>query len=82
MLAFKAVPIVRILQSVVAILIDIATLTKIKEFYYKRNEVIVYRSVRIFLQREWIVHRNQTVRKYMNKELKLLSIVRRKKQDM
>lgn len=56
-----------------------ATLTKIKELYHKSNGVIGYRNMRIFLKREGVIHSNLTVHKYMNKELKLLSIVRRKK---
>lgn len=56
-----------------------ATFTKIKEIYHKSNGVIVYRNMNVFLKRDGFIHSNSTFHKYMNKELKLLSIVRRKK---
>jgi len=56
-----------------------ATLASIKDTYHKNNGVIGYRNMRIFLKRNGISYSNVTIHRYMNKELKLHSIVRRKK---
>nr|WP_093426701.1 IS3 family transposase [Hathewaya proteolytica] len=56
-----------------------ATLGKINEIFHKTNGVVGYRIMKIFLQRQGFNYSYQTVHKYMNKELKLHSIIRRKK---
>ncbi|MPM86304.1 IS3 family transposase ISRgn1 [bioreactor metagenome] len=56
-----------------------ATLSCIKEIYHEQNGVIGYRNMCIFLKRKGFSYSKLTVHKYMNNELKLLSIVRRKK---
>ena len=54
-------------------------LTEIKKIYHENNGINGYRSMRVFLERKNIKLSAQTVHKYMNKELKLYSVVRRKK---
>ena len=51
----------------------------IHEIYHEHNGVDGYRSMKVYLERKGIKLSNLTVHKYMNKELKLNSIVRRKK---
>ena len=51
----------------------------IQEIYHEHNGVDGYRSMKVYLERKGIKLSNLTVHKYMNKELKLSSIVRRKK---
>ena len=51
----------------------------IEYYYHKYNGVYGYRFMRIFLKREGILLSSYTVHKYMNKELGLKSVVRRKK---
>ena len=53
----------------------------IQEIYHEHNGVAGYRSMKVYLERKGINLSNLTVHKYMNKELKLNSIVRRKKPD-
>ena len=53
--------------------------TEIKNIYHEHKGVDGYRSMRVFLERKNIKLSAQTVHKYMNKELKLYSVVRRKK---
>lgn len=55
------------------------TIAVIERIYHKHHGVDGYRSMRVFLRRENIELSNPTVHKYMNKELKLYSVVRRKK---
>lgn len=57
------------------------TLNEIKKIYHEHNGVDGYRSMKIYLQRKGICVSNLTVHKYMNCELGLNSIVRRKKPD-
>ena len=52
---------------------------EIKNIYHEHNGVDGYRSMRVFLERKNIKLSAPTVHKYMNKELKLYSVVRRKK---
>jgi putative transposase len=52
---------------------------EIVDIYHKYNGVLGYRSMRIFLGRKNIKLSNITVHKYMNIELGLLAVVRRKK---
>ena len=52
---------------------------KISRIYHENNGVLGYRSVRVFLSRKKIYLSTTTVHKYMNKELGLMSVVRRKK---
>lgn len=56
-----------------------ATLTSIKDIYHEHNGVIGYRSMQVFLKRKGINYSKLTIHKYMNKELNLASIVRRRK---
>ena len=55
------------------------TLETISEIYHKNNGVVGYRNMKVYLERKGIVLSRITVHKYMNKELGLVSIVRRKK---
>lgn len=54
-------------------------LKKIKELYHKYNGVCGHRMIKIYLEREGYNYSKTTVHKFMNKELKLKSTVRRKK---
>ena len=54
---------------------------EISRIYHDLNGVIGYRGMKVFLERENIVLSNTTVHKYMNTEMKLFSITRRKKPD-
>lgn len=54
-------------------------LTEIQDIYHEHKGVDGYRSMRVFLERKNINLSALTVHKYMNKELKLYSIIRRKK---
>ena len=56
-----------------------AVLNTISEIFHKYEGRPGYRCMRIFLARKDIVLSNTTVHKYMNKELKLFSVIRRKK---
>ena len=58
-----------------------AVLKEIENIYHDNNGVVGYRSVKVYLERKDIHLSNLTVHRYMNKELNLLSIVRRKKPD-
>jgi transposase InsO family protein len=51
----------------------------ISRIYHENNGVLGYRSMRVFLSRKKIYLSPATVHKYMNKELKLFSVARRKK---
>jgi len=51
----------------------------ISEIYHNDSGVTGYRTMKIYLERKGIRLSNLTVHKYMNKELGLLSVVRRKK---
>lgn len=52
---------------------------KIKSIYHETGGILGHRSMRIFLSREQIFLSKSTVHKYMNKDLQLYSICRRKK---
>ncbi len=54
-------------------------LTEIKNIYHEHEGVDGYRSIRVFLERKNIYLSGPTVHKYMNTELGLYAIVRRKK---
>lgn len=54
-------------------------LAEIRKIYHDHGGVDGYRSMRVFLERKNIRLSAPTVHKYMNKELGLLAIVRRKK---
>ena len=56
-------------------------LDNIDNIYHEHNGVVGYRSMKVYLERKGIVLSNLTVHKCINKELGLLSIVRRKKPD-
>ena len=56
-----------------------AILNTITEIFHKYEGRPGYRCMRIFLARKEIILSNTTVHKYMNKELKLFSVIRRKK---
>ncbi len=56
-------------------------LTEIERIYHGNNGVVGYRSMKVYLDRKSIHLSNLTVHRYMNKELRLKSIVRRKKHD-
>ena len=58
-----------------------ATLKEIEKIYHKHNGVDGYRSMKVYLDRKGIHISALTVHKYMNRELGLLSIVRRKKPE-
>lgn len=51
---------------------------EIKDIYHKNNGVLGYRSMRVFLNRKKIQLSNTTIHRYMNTELGLISVVRRK----
>ena len=53
-------------------------LEEIQNIYHQHHGVDGYRSMRIYLERKGISLSSVTVHKYMNKELGLYSIVRRK----
>lgn len=55
------------------------TLAEIQKIYHDHGGVNGYRSIRVFLERKNIRLSAPTVHKYMNKELELSAIVRRKK---
>jgi hypothetical protein len=52
---------------------------RIEEIYHDNNGVFGYRQIKRMLEKEDIVLSYKTVHKYMNKDLALYSIVRRKK---
>lgn len=54
-------------------------LGKIAELYHKYSGIPGYRQIKHFLQKENVLLSKTTVHRYMNGELKLFSIVRRKK---
>ena len=54
-------------------------LGKISAIYHETGGILGHRSMRIFLKRDGISLSKTTVHKYMNRELRLLSICRRKK---
>jgi putative transposase len=54
-------------------------LGKITEIYHKYNGIPGHRQMKYFLRRENIIISKATVHKYMNRELQLFSIVRRKR---
>lgn len=54
-------------------------LGKIAEIYHRYNGIPGHRQMRCFLEREKIIISKTTIHKYMNRELQLFSIVRRKK---
>ena len=54
-------------------------LENIKDIYHDNNGVIGYRSMKIFLEHKGFYYNKATIHKYMNKDLRLHSIVRRKK---
>lgn len=57
------------------------TLNEIESIYHEHNGVDGYRSIKVYLDRKGISISNVTAHKYMNDELGLFSIVRRKKPD-
>ena len=54
-------------------------LDEIRNIYHENNGVVGYRMMKVYLERKGIKLSNHTVHKYMNTELGLFSIVRRKK---
>lgn len=56
-------------------------LEQIQAIYHEHNGVDGYRSMKAYLERKGIGLSVLTVRKYMDKELGLTSVVRRKKPD-
>lgn len=56
-----------------------ATLAQIINIYHEQNGVAGYRNMRVYLARKGVTLSALTVHRYMNQELKLYSIVRRKK---
>ncbi len=52
---------------------------EIRNIYHENNGVVGYRMMKVYLERKGIKLSNNTVHKYMNTELGLFSIVRRKK---
>ena len=56
-----------------------ATCREIKEIYHETGGILGHRSMRVFLARKQIVLSKTTIHKYMNKEMKLHCICRRKK---
>ena len=54
-------------------------LQKIKDIYHAYNGVPGYRTMQVYLRREGIVISRPTVHRYMNRELGLLAVVRRRK---
>jgi len=52
---------------------------EISHIYHDLNGIVGYRKMKVFLERRNIYLSNATIHKYMNKELKLRSITRRKK---
>lgn len=57
------------------------TLDVISEIYHEHHGIDGYRSMRVYLARKGMFLSSLTVHKYMNTELKLFSIVRKKKPD-
>lgn len=53
----------------------------IRNIYHENNGVVGYRMMKVYLERKGIKLSDHTVHKYMNTELGLFSIVRRKKPD-
>jgi transposase InsO family protein len=56
-------------------------LRQIQEIYHEHGGVDGYRSMKVYLERRGIYRSNLTIHRYMNTELGLTSIVRRKKPD-
>lgn len=56
-------------------------LNEIETIYHEHNGVDGYRSIKVYLDRKGISISNATAHKYMNSELGLFSIVRRRKPD-
>ena len=54
-------------------------LQKIQDIYHAYNGVPGYRTMQVYLGREGIVISRPTVHRYMNRELGLLAVVRRRK---
>ncbi len=54
-------------------------LSEITSIYHKHGGVDGYRSMKVYLERKGFCYSNLTVHKYMNMELRLYSVVRRKK---
>ena len=54
-------------------------LQKIKDIYHAYNGVPGYRTMRVYLGREGMRISRPTVHRYMNRELGLLAVVRRRK---
>jgi putative transposase len=52
---------------------------EISIIYHENNGILGYRNMRVFLERKEICLSNVTVHRYMNTELGLMSVVRRKK---
>ncbi len=52
---------------------------KIKDIYHEFGGILGYRSMRVFLARDQILLSKTTVHKYMNKELQLQCVCRRKR---
>ena len=57
-------------------------LAQISEIYHKHNGIDGYRSMKVYLERRGYGCSCTTIHKYMNKELKLRSIVRPKKPEV
>ena len=56
-------------------------LTEIHSIYHEHGGVDGYRNMKVYLERKGFHLSNLTVHKYMNRELKLFSIVRKKRPD-
>ena len=54
---------------------------KINKIYHDHNGVVGYRMVKLYLENDGIIRSNLTIHNYMNKELGLHSITRRKRPD-
>jgi transposase InsO family protein len=54
---------------------------EIERIYHEHNGIDGYRTMKIYLEREGYTLSLPTVHKYMNKEMKLISVVRPKKPD-
>ena len=52
---------------------------KISKIYHDHNGVVGYRMVKLYLEKDGIIRSNLTIHNYMNKELRLRSITRRKR---
>lgn len=54
---------------------------EIRTIYHEHNGVVGYRSMRVYLERRDIRKSNLTIHRYMNKEMGLVSIVRKRRPE-